>query len=339
MDLEAKWQRWMGAAQHINAALKVCYRLGLCLYEMGAPDKTEMKTNLVSEGTQNNFGVFPICIAAPNFKKECFAPALLEKKLCKNCEFFPEIFRCLLVQTGFLLATMGVGYPVAFEKSHWPLLNTQWPWAFVTALPRNAELCGPIVLLYLFYSLGGGSFYVFTKKEVKMETWWAEKLILRLNFHGTFLYMWLQGRVGSTPPWSWWTSGGISGEDALNVDGVEGASRWRCQPGAAGSGCVGTLLGEETQPCLPKLNFLSSCWGLARGSGPLCPQHFTKAAAWDFKTLQEGVSWQSNRARLFNARRPCWLSRPSRKGEQQWRHLSTKCLSQRESGRCSQGIK
>lgn len=165
MDLEAKWQRWMGAAQHINAALKVCYRLGLCLYEMGAPDKTEMKTNLVSEGTQNNFGVFPICIAAPNFKKECFAPALLEKKLCQNCEFFPEIFRCLLVQTGFLLATMGVGYPVAFEKSHWPLLNTQWPWAFVTALPRNAELCGPIVLLYLFYSLGGGSFYVLTKKK------------------------------------------------------------------------------------------------------------------------------------------------------------------------------
>lgn len=165
MDLEAKWQRWMGAAQHINAALKVCYRLGLCLYEMGAPDKTEMKTNLVSEGTQNNFGVFPICIAAPNFKKECFAPELLEKKLCQNCEFFPEIFRCLLVQTGFLLATMGIGYPVAFEKSHWPLLNTQWPWAFVTALPRNAELCGPIVLLYLFYSLGGGSFYVFTKKK------------------------------------------------------------------------------------------------------------------------------------------------------------------------------
>lgn len=113
--------------------------------------------------------------------------------------------------------------------------------------------------------------------------------------------------------------------------------------------CIGArqgLLGQtvwghwwERKPNLvPKLNFLSSCWGFALGSGPQCPQRFTNAAAWDFKNLQEGVFWQRNRARLFNLRRPYRLSRPSRKGEQQWRHLSTKSLSQRESGRRRQGI-
>lgn len=61
--------------------------------------------------------MFPICIDAPSFKKEGFGPEPPQKeKLGQNCEFFPEIFRHLSVQTGFLLATIRVGYPVAFEN-------------------------------------------------------------------------------------------------------------------------------------------------------------------------------------------------------------------------------
>lgn len=92
--------------------------------EMDAPDKTEMKTKgcfwPLKEYKITLWGV-PVCMAAPDFKKECFAPELLEKeRLCQNCEFFPEIFRRLLAQTGFLLATMGVGYPVAFGNPTGP---------------------------------------------------------------------------------------------------------------------------------------------------------------------------------------------------------------------------
>lgn len=157
--------------------------------------------------------MFPICIAAPNFKKQCFAPELLEKeKLSQNCEFFPENFKLLLVQTGFLLATMGVWISSGIWKPHWPLLNTQWPWAFVAALPRNAELCGTIVLSYLFHSPGSGS-----------KAGWD--------------------------PWSWWSSGWEGCLEWGFVECVEDSSTCRCQAGAAGSGCVGTLVGKEAQPC------------------------------------------------------------------------------------------
>lgn len=97
--------------------------------------------------------MFPICIVAPSFIKECFGPELLQKeKLCQNCEFFPEIFRHLLVQTGFLLATIRVGYPVAFENPTGPV-EYSVSMSFCYTLPSNAELCDPIVLMCCVISI------------------------------------------------------------------------------------------------------------------------------------------------------------------------------------------
>lgn len=57
-------------------------------------------------------GVFQL-LGCFKFEKS-FGPE--EGKRCQDCEFFLEVFRHLMVQTGFLLATMGVWYLVTFEN-------------------------------------------------------------------------------------------------------------------------------------------------------------------------------------------------------------------------------
>lgn len=105
--------------------------------------------------------MFPICIVAPSFKKEGFGPEPLQKeKLCQNCEFFPEIFRHLSVQTGFLLATIRVGYLVAFENPTGPAEYSGDHELLLQHCPGMQSFVVPLSLcpvLYLFYSPGGGS--------------------------------------------------------------------------------------------------------------------------------------------------------------------------------------